>query len=105
MREVDIYKSQQPPDVDGVIITINEAIPAEHFNRPATVPMAAFLADLNEFFTNEARTLEDALFQSLPGGTYGRLVALMLQRKAIHLGVSHKSLERKEKHNVRSYRG
>lgn len=36
-----------------------------------------------------ATELEDALYHSLPGGVYDRLVGLMLQRKSSHFIVAH----------------
>lgn len=43
------------------------------------------------FFMEQARDLEEALHNSLPGGTYDRLLGLMLKRKASHFIVSFAS--------------
>jgi hypothetical protein len=40
------------------------------------------LADLQKVFVNDARALERALFDSLPGGTYDQLLLLMFKRQA-----------------------
>lgn len=41
-------------------------------------------------FAEHADVIEDALFRSLPGGLYDRLLGRMLQRKASHFIVSHR---------------
>jgi hypothetical protein len=38
---------------------------------------------------NEAKALEEALINALPGSTYDRLFAAMCARKASHLRVAH----------------
>lgn len=43
-------------------------------------------------FASDASRLEDALYHSLPGGTYDRLLGAMLERKASHFIVSHGQL-------------
>lgn len=52
-------------------------------NAPYTEHDAAFMA--------EAETIEKALHDALPGGTYDRLAGLMLKRKSSHFIVSHAS--------------
>jgi len=47
------------------------------------------LEALAETFEADAVTLEQTLYESLPGGTYDRLLARMLTRKATHFVVSH----------------
>jgi hypothetical protein len=43
----------------------------------------------NAFFIDQASDLEEALYNSLPGGTYDRLLGIMLKRKSTHFIVSH----------------
>jgi hypothetical protein len=47
------------------------------------------LEEADAFFLADAQRLEEALHNSLPGGTYDRLCGLMLARKASHFRVSH----------------
>ncbi len=42
-----------------------------------------------EHFQHEAETIADVLVESLPGGTFDRLVAVLLQFKASRLIVSY----------------
>lgn len=46
----------------------------------------------DDFFTFEARAIERTLWQALPGGTYDRLLGLMLARKSTHFVVPHGEL-------------
>lgn len=49
------------------------------------------LIEQSEFQHNkDAELLEETLIQNLPGGTYDRLLGLMLKRKSTHFIVSHK---------------
>jgi hypothetical protein len=41
------------------------------------------------FCGEEAMKLERALYSTLPGGTYDRLLGVMLLRKAGHLRIAH----------------
>jgi len=55
--------------------------------------------DLHEyagFYTEQALAIERALYGSLPGGTYDRLLGLMLQRKSTHFRVAHDAPEEPE---------
>jgi hypothetical protein len=52
------------------------------------LPYHPELADQAAFMDGQAVKLEAALHGSLPGGTYDRLLATMLERKAGHLRVS-----------------
>ncbi len=45
------------------------------------------LADFDSIFQHDAEVIENALHMALPGGTYDRLLALMLQQKASHFRV------------------
>lgn len=44
----------------------------------------------NKVFNIEAEKLEQVLIDCLPGGTYDRLLGLMLKRKSSHFIISHK---------------
>lgn len=46
-------------------------------------------AEVNAWYEAEARKIERLLYATLPGGTYDKLVGLMLLRKASHFRVSH----------------
>lgn len=52
-------------------------------------PRYSTVEDAAVFFNREADTLEAALYRSLPGGTYDRLLGKMLSRKASHFRVAH----------------
>jgi len=45
------------------------------------------LADFDAIFQSDAEAIENGLHMALPGGTYDRLLALMLQHKASHFRV------------------
>jgi len=45
------------------------------------------LAAFDAIFQADAEAIENALHMALPGGTYDRLLALMLQQKASHFRV------------------
>ncbi len=64
-----------------IVIHIEGAIPAD---------LHKSLGVIRAWFETQAATLELALYETLPGGTYDRLLALMLQRKASLLVISHK---------------
>ena len=77
MREtvLSIYKAQ--PVGDG------EVEPCR-INIYREVPKAESLEVAATLYDKEAESLEEALYNSLPGGTYDRLVSKMLLRKASH---------------------
>ena len=77
-----IYKAQATgrQAVENANIVIEEPFPPAR-----SLDVAA------EMFAIEAEALEAALYGSLPGGTYDRLLGKMLERKASHFIVSHKS--------------
>lgn len=52
-------------------------------------PRLKGLADQDALYQTEAEKLEDALFNTLPGGIYDRLCGCMLRRKSTHFIVSH----------------
>lgn len=81
MRTINIKKAQPSPDkIQSVTLIIDETI------RTSTTIHAA-----DELYTYDAVELENALHAALPGGTYDRLVQMMLERKASHLAVSRAS--------------
>lgn len=51
---------------------------------------AMTLEQFVQVFEDQAKDIEEALYGSLPGGTYDRLLGRMLQRKASHFLVTHK---------------
>jgi hypothetical protein len=53
------------------------------------IPDFTELAHQDVFCDNEAKGLEEALINALPGATYDRLFAAMCARKASHLRVAH----------------
>lgn len=80
-----IYKAQETiktVPVESVVIKIEMPVP--EFN------------DLDEsvaIFEHQAQKLCKVLYDVLPGGTFDRLVAAMLQKEASLFKVSHKELE------------
>lgn len=76
---MDIYKAQR----------IGEMRQVPDLNIAATVeiPRMPTLDEQREIHYMNAMTIEQALFDSLPGGTYDQLAALMLQRVASNLVV------------------
>ena len=54
-----------------------------------TFPDNASLKESDKLFELEATALENILINTLPGGTYDRLLGKMLQRKSSHFIVSH----------------
>lgn len=48
------------------------------------------------FYNEQAAKLEQALYESLPGGTYERLLALMLNRQSGILAVSLFAIEKRQ---------
>lgn len=53
------------------------------------VPKFKELGEQDAYFDIRASELEDALYNTLPGGLYDRLLGEMLARKATHFRVSH----------------
>ncbi len=53
------------------------------------LPPVKTLEEGAQLFDKEAKTLEEALYAALPGGTYDQLTSRMLQRKASHFRVSY----------------
>jgi len=86
-RSIDVYRAQPIGDKEAPWCQIEIGVPIP---RRETLEEGAFLFEL------DAKQLEFALHESLPGGTYDRLLGLMLKRKASHFIVSHTKLEIEE---------
>jgi len=83
---VDIFKAQGiggdiPP---STTIRLEKEIP----DPDPSLAHSAFLAAAEKVFQDQAAALETALHNALPGGTYDRLLGLMLQRRASHFLVT-----------------
>lgn len=72
-------KGQPIGDASAADTIISIVEPCPHFDD---LPAQATL------FTSEARRIENALRNSLPGGVYDRLLGAMLEHKASHFIVS-----------------
>ena len=84
MKTVLIHKSAgsyhgQPDTEDLTIRALSE------------FPNLKTLEEYDEAFLKDAQKVETALYETLPGGTFDRLLGLMLMRKASHFRVSHNS--------------
>lgn len=81
-------------------ISIHRAQPIQGVDRPQPVTIiidAVFPSGSGNgeaIHTRDATTLTDALASSLPGGTWDRLVACMLERHASLLRVNRQDLRR-----------
>ena len=90
-KQINVYKAQGRAtrrEIDGQTIFITEPIPSPY-------EMDTPIEDADRIFERDAQKLEEALYGSLPGGTYSRLLGLMLKRRACHFVVSFASLEEK----------
>ena len=58
------------------------------------IPDFKTLEEQDKFMQLEAESIEAALYNSLPGGTYDRLLGVMLQHKATHFRVAHKEWDK-----------
>lgn len=89
MAHVYVYKAQ-PIAEDGYVqsktIHVEETMPAARDSDEYHGQMAA-----------DARKVEEALYHSLPRGTYDRLLGLMLQRMANTFVVAYGAMERNER--------
>jgi len=80
MKTITVHKAGAIGDQYIESTTIQMATPFPEFKTP----------DENDNALNaDAVTLEQALINTLPGGVYDRLFALMAERKASHLRVKH----------------
>lgn len=82
MPEYTVHKAEPIGSqvVPSVTVAITEPLPAR--DDKVSLARAALL------YAMDAAIVEEALHQSLPGGTYDRVLIEMLQRKASHLRVS-----------------
>lgn len=78
------------------IITIAKAspigkqpVPGLAINFVGEPPRIDSLDKAKWWFSAQAALLEDALHKILPGGTYDRLLGLMLARKSSHFIIAH----------------
>lgn len=82
MQTINIEKAQSVAGLPSLSITI--IIDEE-------IKSAKDLAEVSRIFNQQAETLESALHNSLPGGTYSALLEKMLRRRASHFVVSYGS--------------
>lgn len=66
--------------VPDLLITSHGEIPSSHGRS---------LDEIRRTFETDAKQIESALWEALPGGTFDALVGLMLHRKASQFVVSH----------------
>jgi hypothetical protein len=81
MKTIFTYKAQAtiPEEpIEGMMIDIN-----------AEIPNIKGLHEWEMVMGKEAAALENALYFSLPGGIYDRLLGVMLERKSSHFRVAH----------------
>ncbi|HOR01544.1 MAG TPA: hypothetical protein PLJ35_22245 [Anaerolineae bacterium] len=72
-------KSIYGPEISDVTIEISAKVPSFSYQTNASAYEA--------FYLSEARKVEEALHDTVPGGIYERIAGLMLQRLAGILGV------------------
>ena len=65
------------------------AVESMEIRIEAQLPHAEALAEAARVYNCDAEMLETAVHESLPGGTYDRLLGMMLERKASHFAVAH----------------
>lgn len=77
----------QPVGGHPVLVSIIEIRPTISDN-PAVLPAGAgYPSDIT--MAQDAKHIADALYASLPGGTFDRLIVLLLERKISHFVVRH----------------
>lgn len=67
----------------------DQGIPDTCIEIIGTLPDMADLEKAGWYYDQQAQEIEEALYRSLPGGTYDRLVGRLLARKATHFRVPH----------------
>jgi hypothetical protein len=73
--KINIYKAKPTfKNIENVIIEIKEQIPDPDYNT-------GNYDQADDFFTEQAKILGDALVNSLPGGTVDRLLVYLLDHK------------------------
>jgi hypothetical protein len=87
MKTVQICQAEPVGNqiIPSVIIEISRSLR----DGDTTLTQHSSYEEHDAVFMHEASQIEEALHDSLPGGTYDRLCGLMLQRKASHFVVSH----------------
>ena len=66
-----------------------------HLEFTREFPIVDKIKHSDSIFDAQAEVLEKQLFRTLPGGTYDRLVGMMLKRKASHFIVTHDQKDKK----------
>lgn len=92
MKSVQICRAEPGgAEVVEVIIEISCSL----LNGDTELTEKSPYADHMAVFQREAKQIEEALYNALPGGTYDQLVGLLLQRKASHFVVRHADYKEK----------
>lgn len=81
MKIINAYKAQR----------VIEPVESRHIVIEQEMPNFTLLSEQDKVCDKEASSLENALYKSLPGATYDRLLGVMLERKASHFRVSHEA--------------
>lgn len=84
-KEIQTYKAKSSDmcPVEDLVINVSK----ELGETPDYVKPERFLDWWSEFYEVCAEELEEALYNTLPGGLYDHLVGCFLRRKASHLTV------------------
>jgi hypothetical protein len=84
-QTIFVKKAQPTGDqsIPDVVISVTQTL-------PQSAKDAMSLEQFGQLFDDQAKGIEGALYESLPGGTYDRLLGRMLLRKASHFIVSHR---------------
>lgn len=97
MKTISIHKAQpvcRDDIIESVEIWIDRTIPQTEYD-PRTVS-TTWEETVRRFYNAEAKELAEALWKSLPGGTFSALVAEMLEKRASLLRVPFGAPERNE---------
>lgn len=99
MNKVQVNKAA-PIDPDkkiGVVKSVTIVIDKEWVGPdPTGLTNELFFKELDRAFNDQASQIAEALQNSLPGGTWDRLVGIMARRHAKYLSVNREELEKKE---------
>lgn len=77
----------QPVGGHPVLVSIIEIRPTIPDPRPSPAVLGEYSSDA--VMAQDAKHIADALYASLPGGTFDRLIVLLLERKISHFVVRH----------------
>lgn len=80
MKNIFVHRAQPTGNQDVEIARI--VIDTE-------IPDTPTMKEADTLFTIDAAALENVLHETLPGGTYDRLLSAMLKRKSSHFVVAH----------------